>query len=143
MSSNIKIIFQLRMLEYILVYNLKRGLPLSLQLLRMSSSSSQSEISIVSILAFFLILALAFSALPLNLHLVHCLKHSFFEFVANISIDISFLHLLHTLFIPSIDTSITNYPFITLCTRFRSYVLLTSIEVNKIYHTSFHSKTHT
>jgi hypothetical protein len=85
-----------------------------------------------SILAFFLILALACSALPLNLHRVHCLKHSFFEPSANISIAISFLHLLQIFLLASIDTKITKYPFRTFHTL-RSYVLLTSAEVNKIY----------
>jgi hypothetical protein len=120
------------MLEHILVYNLNKGLPLSLQMLRMSSSSSQSEISMASILAFFLSLALACSALPLNLHRVHCLKHSFFEPIANMSIDRSFLHLLQIFLLASIDTKITKYPFRTF-TTLRCYVLLTSAEVNKIY----------
>jgi hypothetical protein len=60
------------------------------------------------------------------------LKHSFFEPIANISIDRSFLHLLQIFLLASIDTKITKYPFRTFHTL-RSYVLLTSAEVNKIY----------
>jgi hypothetical protein len=133
---NIKIVFQLRTLERMVKYNLTRGLPPSLLMLCMSSLSSQSEISMASILAFFLILALACSALPLNLHRVHCLKHSFFELAANMSIAISFLHLLQILLLACIDTKITKYPFRTFHTL-RCYVLLTSVEVNKIYNFHF------
>jgi hypothetical protein len=124
--------FQLRTLERMVKYNLTRGLPPSLLMLCVSSLSSQSEISMASILAFFLILALACSALPLNLHRVHCLKHSFFEPTANISIDRSFLHLLQSFMLASIDTKITKYP-VRADDILHSYVLLTSAEVNKIY----------
>jgi hypothetical protein len=128
--------FQLRSDERMVRYRRTMGLSPCPLGLCMSSLSSQSEISMVSILIFFLILALVFSALPLNLHRVHCLKHSFFEFVANISIDSAFLHLLQVLLIASIDTKITNYPFRTFHTL-HSYVLLTSVEVNKIYNFHF------